>query len=59
MLTVIAAALIAIAVRGFDVVGSAIAGGDKVHKIAICDHRGRACADLWENRALEIYNYEG
>ena len=46
MLTVIAVALVAIAVGGFDVVGSASAGGDKVHKNAICNQHGNECAKV-------------
>ena len=46
MLTVIAVALVPIAVGGFDVVGSAIASGDKVHKIAISNPNGSKCAGI-------------
>ena len=46
MLTVIAVALVAIAVGGFDVVGSASADGHKVHKIAICNSDGSKCAGI-------------
>ena len=46
MLTVIAVAPVAIAVGGFDVVGSASADGHKVHEIAICNSDGSKCAGI-------------
>ena len=45
-LTMIAVALVAIAVRGFYVVGSANAYGNKVFKIGFCSSDGSKCAKL-------------
>jgi hypothetical protein len=55
MLTVIAVALVAIAARGFDVVGSANASRYEVRKVAICDEKGRGCAGVFSGR-LSIMN---
>ena len=55
MLTVIAVALVAIAARGFDVVGSANASRHEVHKIAICDESGRECASI-QHMGLMVTN---
>jgi len=49
MLTVIAVALVAIAARGFDVVGSANASRHEVHKVVICDTDGE-CAGVARGR---------
>ena len=51
MLTVIAVALVAIAARGFDVVGSANASRHEVHKVVICDTYGE-CAGVGRGRLL-------
>ena len=55
MLTVIALALVAIAVSGFDIVGSASADGHKVTKIAFCNEDGRHCVQISKGGRLQVY----
>ena len=45
-LTVIAVSLVVIGFRGFPMVDSAYAQGDKIHKIAICDPSSKRCVGV-------------
>ena len=55
MLTIIAAALCVNAFLNMNIVNPALASGDVIHKIAICDKRGYECAGL-SSYALRVHN---
>ena len=56
VLTVIAVCLCLITVQMINIIPAAQASNDKIHKIAICDMKGR-CAKLNRNGWLQLWNY--
>ena len=46
IMTIIAGALVVIALKGTGIIPMAFAHSGGVHKIAICDAKGESCADV-------------
>ena len=57
VLTIIAIALMIIALKGTGLFPKAFAHDGGVHKIAICDKYGSKCAAMVDNHYIGIYNF--